>query len=493
MSPTTFALRLGYELHERLLWFGKLRWVAVGGLVVASSLGPRFGFPTLWPNLMIVAGFVAVYNLVLWRILRRAGSNGRSHSFLRTCAIGQVVLDLATLLVLVHLTGGLLSPVPVFFIFHMAIGTTMLSVRTMYAIAAGLCLGVFGLYLAESVGTLAHRPMTADMVYGRATDLRVITVLVAVFGTVYLAGTVTRRARRRGIQLLDATMRLDARTADLNRVVSKVQELEKTKSHYMRISAHQLRSPLGTVKTSLEVLTMGFVDPATERGRRLLNGAVERVDGLLAIVTDLLELAKIREGQAKAPWSRHVNITQLLSGVMESLKPAAKVREIRLVPHMGEPAALDWGVPPDLIFAFENLIQNAIKYSRHGGIVQVRMHSSGGQATLEVIDQGIGIPDELQADVFLEFVRAPNAKRHSREGTGLGLSIVREVVLIHGGSISLESKEEEGSTFKIELPLRNQPLTGMGGIDEWAKVAPPAEPALSPVVSPTDAATASRP
>ncbi|MFC1572273.1 sensor histidine kinase [Candidatus Eisenbacteria bacterium] len=475
MNQTTFALRMGHEIHHRLLWFEKLRFLAAGGLVVTSLIGPRFGFPTLWPSLLIAGVFVAAYNLVFLAILRGTRAGGHSHAFLRMCVISQITLDLATLLIVVHLTGGMYSPVLLFFILHMAIGTTMLKVRTMYTIAAGACLGVFGLHLAESLGLLVHRPLTPDIVYGRGADLNVIPVLVAVFGTVYLAGTVTRRSRKRGVQLLEATIQLDHRTAELNRVVEKIQEVERTKSHYMRISAHQLRSPLGTIKTSLEVLTKGFADPTSARGQKLLNGAVERADGLLAIVTDLLELAKIREGQAKAPWSRHVNISQLLNGVLESLKPAAQSREVSLIPHMGDPAALNWGVPPDLCFAFENLIQNAIKYSRHGGEVNVTLRSTSERVTIEVADNGIGIPAELQADVFLEFVRAPNAKRHTREGTGLGLPIAKEVVVIHGGNISLVSRDGEGTTITLELPLHNQPPTGEGILDEMRGVERPSE------------------
>jgi signal transduction histidine kinase len=225
----------------------------------------------------------------------------------------------------------------------------------------------------------------------------------------------------------------------------------------MRISAHQLRSPLGTVKTSLQVLLDGWVDPTTERGRRLLAGASERVDDLLAIVNDLLELAKMREGHTQAPWTRQVFLNQLLADIFDAMEPAATQRDIELVPDIEGAAVLRWGVPPDLVFAFENLVQNAIKYSRPGGEVRVRLRLFAGNARIQVIDQGIGIPAESLEDIFQEFVRAPNAKRFDNNGTGLGLSIVHEAITMHGGTISVRSALDQGTTFTVVLPLGHVP------------------------------------
>jgi signal transduction histidine kinase len=126
-----------------------------------------------------------------------------------------------------------------------------------------------------------------------------------------------------------------------------------------------------------------------------------------------------------------------------------------LVTELKGAAVLSWGVPPDLRFALENVMQNAMRYSRPGGEVRVGLHVSGEKATISVADRGIGIPKELQHDVFLEFVRAPNAKHHAPQGTGLGLTIVKEAVEMHGGSVLLQSKEGVGTTVTVQLLLRN--------------------------------------
>jgi two-component system sensor histidine kinase SenX3 len=131
---------------------------------------------------------------------------------------------------------------------------------------------------------------------------------------------------------------------------------------------------------------------------------------------------------------------------------------VTLVPDIQGVAKLEWGVPPDLVYAFENLVHNAIKYSKpDGGTVTVSLRVADDVARVEVIDHGIGIPTDVVDTVFLEFVRAPNAKQHVREGTGLGLSIVDEAIRMHGGRVAVASVEGEGSTFTVSLPLHFVP------------------------------------
>ncbi|HHQ49104.1 MAG TPA: ATP-binding protein [Acidobacteria bacterium] len=168
----------------------------------------------------------------------------------------------------------------------------------------------------------------------------------------------------------------------------------------------------------------------------------------------------MREGRARAPWSRNVNVNQLLADLFDALQPLAEERAVRLVPDFEGVAILDWGVPPDLVYAFENLMENGIKYSEHGGEVTVRLRVQDDRVTVTVEDRGIGIPDDFLEEVLLEFVRAPNAKKHAPEGTGLGLAIAREAVEGHGGTLVLASREGGGTTATITLPVHVRPANG---------------------------------
>jgi signal transduction histidine kinase len=152
-----------------------------------------------------------------------------------------------------------------------------------------------------------------------------------------------------------------------------------------------------------------------------------------------------------------VVLNQLLADLFDSLGPDAERREVTLTPDFEGVAILDWGIPPDLVHCFENLIYNAIKYSHPGGEVTVQLRTTGAEAMVWVVDQGIGIPAQHLDEIFMEFVRAPNAKEHASEGTGLGLAIVREVIEAHGGRVSVKSKEGEGAVFTLALPLHRRP------------------------------------
>ena len=121
-------------------------------------------------------------------------------------------------------------------------------------------------------------------------------------------------------------------------------------------------------------------------------GASERVDDLLEIVNDLLELAKMREGRVRAPWAHRVYINQVLADIFDAIGPLAQERRVELVPDMDGVALLDWGVPPDLVYVFENLIDNAIEYSHEGGEVRVRLRVEDDVATVEVGTRGSASP-----------------------------------------------------------------------------------------------------
>lgn len=442
------------ELHERLLWFTRLRWWAIVGLLAGAWLGPLIGFPPVWSWLAAVALFSVFANVYFRLSLAARGRHVQNFSALQRSAIMQMCTDLGALLVAVHITGGLESPLLVFFVFHMAIGTIMISAELMYLIALGTSWTVLCLFIMEAKGLVAHHAIEpGGLMSGRVSGLSMLALTTALFGTVYLTDSVARRFRRRTIQLHERTIELDQKKLALENAFDAMKRLEERKSRFMLLSAHQLRSPLGTVRTSLDVLTGGYVDPGSERGKRLIEGSVERVDGLLAIVNDLLELAKLREGAKRAPWAPKVNVAQLVVDVTDALTAVADARGIVLETSADPAAVLAWGVPPDLVFAIENLVQNAIKYSRPGGHVSVSLAVNDGKATLKIADQGIGIPADFLATLFTEFSRAQNARRHTQEGTGLGLAIVQEVVAAHGGVVSVESREEIGSTFTVTLPL----------------------------------------
>jgi signal transduction histidine kinase len=427
-------------------------------LAAGAGIGPSIGLRDAWPSLFVIASFVALYNLIFQHLLQRAGPRMP----LRRTTIALMCLDLASLLATVHFTGGLQSPVLPMFVLHMAIGTIMIAARFMYALAGLSSAALVGLFLLELRGVVQFHPLAGQpMPDPGPALLNLLAISFVLLGVVYLTDSVNRRFKQRNIELHHTSRQLLDRTAQLRHVVREMRALERRKSHYMRISAHQLRSPLGTIRTSLQVLADGFADPRSERGRRLLAGAVERADALLEIVNGLLELAKVREGRARAQRVANLSVNQLLADLADTLEVLAEERGVEITTDLRAPALLESGISADLVYAFENVLENAVKYSEKGDTVAVLLDvTPDDRARIVVRDEGIGIPDGFLADVFLEFVRAPNARRHVASGSGLGLAIAREVIEAHGGAIAIESAVGEGTTVRIDLPLRGDAARG---------------------------------
>ena len=133
----------------------------------------------------------------------------------------------------------------------------------------------------------------------------------------------------------------------------------------------------------------------------------------------------------------------------------------------------------DLVSAVSNLVDNAIKYSERGSLVQVRLHSEPGAVEIAVIDQGVGIPARDKERIFERFYRVDRARSRSTGGTGLGLSIVRHVAVNHSGSVRVDSREGEGSTFTLRLPARS--LVAGGSIQEKPLWSVPSRHPVGPV------------
>jgi signal transduction histidine kinase len=439
---------LAAELLDRVAWFVRLRWAAGAALLAVAAAAPRAGMPPEWGRVWLVALVILAYNGALHGLLAAWRRNNRAdYRWLARCTLIQILIDLAALVLLVHLTGGASSPFLPFFVFHMVIGTIMLSARTMFAVAGGVWLVCAALFLAGGAPS-GHPLLPIEM------RIAVLSTLACALGlTVYLTDTVASRLKERGVRLFRLAEELRDKTTELEKLLAQMRSIEARKSHFMLLSAHQLRSPLATVKTSLDVLRQGYVDLASPRAAGLILGASERVEGLLRIVGDLLELAKLRETAHRAPWASGVNLAQLAVDVADALTPVAEAGQITLESSYDADVVLARGVPPDLEYAIENLVHNALKYSRPGGTVHIQVRRSGAFGVLEVRDNGIGIPPEFLANLFVEFARAANARRHTAEGTGLGLAIVKEVAETHGGRVEAESRLDEGSTFRLLLPL----------------------------------------
>ncbi len=233
--------------------------------------------------------------------------------------------------------------------------------------------------------------------------------------------------------------------------ISYLKELDKMKSDFIAMVAHELRAPIATVVQQLNVILNKMAGEITEKQEQLLCRAKERTKGVLDLIRDLLDLSKIEAGkmvQYKEPVSLH----EVVSHAVELINIEAAEKKISLefvstsaTPHINADRNSMEGI-------FTNLLSNAIKYTPEGGSVLVRLEDENSFVKISVSDTGIGIKQEDLSRIFDRFYRVKTSETRQIVGTGLGLSIVKSIVDAHHGSITVESEEGRGTTFTILFP-----------------------------------------
>ncbi|HIU34438.1 MAG TPA: HAMP domain-containing protein [Candidatus Pullichristensenella excrementigallinarum] len=235
-----------------------------------------------------------------------------------------------------------------------------------------------------------------------------------------------------------------------NSMSEKLESLDKSRNQFVSNASHELKTPLSTMKILLETLIyQEDFDPAMQK--EFLTDINNEIDRLNCIVSDLLTLVHIDSGGVRLN-PQEIRLRDVVMEQVKRLSPLARERGIELECDMRDPCEII-GDSVKLAQVIYNVIDNAIKYTPRGGEVWVEVFRSGKKAVARIRDTGIGIPEEDVPHIFDRFYRVDKARSRETGGTGLGLSIVKQIVLLHEGDIRCESKENEGSTFIIELPI----------------------------------------
>jgi two-component system sensor histidine kinase SenX3 len=230
--------------------------------------------------------------------------------------------------------------------------------------------------------------------------------------------------------------------------VSEMHRIESVRRDFVANVSHELKTPIGALEVLAETL-VGEDDPAVTRP--LAERIVKEAERLARIVDDLLDLSLIETQEA--PPREPVPLEVLVDDAVDQLMPAAVAGGINLQVHPGVTGALVSCDRRQVVSAIANLIDNAVKYSEQGSPVTVSTALHGDVVEVSVRDAGIGIPSRDLERIFERFYRVDQARSRDTGGTGLGLSIVRHVARAHGGDITVESVEGQGSTFRFVLPL----------------------------------------
>ncbi len=230
-------------------------------------------------------------------------------------------------------------------------------------------------------------------------------------------------------------------------------ELLRSKSEFITIAAHQLRTPLTTIHWVFEGLD--GKDRLEAEDRELVASGLRNSVKLLKIVNNLVDVSKIEEGKFGYDF-REVDIVDFMNGILVNAEAMAKKYEVKLYFDRGGETAIKLMIDANRLgLAISNILDNAIKYNVKNGRVDVKLERLPDKPYLQVSvkDTGIGIPPGEMPKLFSKFFRAENAIKTETEGSGLGLYIAKNIVNRHGGTIRAESTIGRGSTFYFTLPL----------------------------------------
>jgi signal transduction histidine kinase len=315
---------------------------------------------------------------------------------------------------------------------------------------------VFTLTSTDITRTVAEMKQKALLIVGLIILLSVVvayalsTILVKPFARVTKSiEDLTDGYQEGEISVTDYT-ETELITDAFNKLLSRMKVLDESRQEFVSNVSHELKTPMTSMKVLADSL-VGQEGVPEELYQEFLRDITAEIDRENSIITDLLTLVKMDKKVADMN-IQNMNINQLLEDILKRLRPIADKRNIDLILDSFRPVDADVD-EVKLTLAISNLVENGIKYNVDDGWVRVTIDADHQYFYVTVADSGMGIPEDSLERIFERFYRVD--KSHSREigGTGLGLAITRSTIAMHHGTVSVISKEGEGTTFSVRIPL----------------------------------------
>lgn len=232
----------------------------------------------------------------------------------------------------------------------------------------------------------------------------------------------------------------------------KQREVQTAKDDLLSLASHQLRTPATVVKQYVGMLLQGYVGKLTRQQKVMLTNAYESNERQLEIINQLLYVARLDAGRIKLRPAK-TDLTRLIREVAKDQATVARERHQILtynLPKRPVSAEID---PQYMRMVFENLLSNAIKYTPEHGSIGLSIRKVQGQALVAVTDTGVGVEQSDIETIFEKFTRVENDLSTDVNGSGVGLYLTQQIVSLHGGTIEVQSRPGEGSTFIVHIPL----------------------------------------
>jgi len=241
--------------------------------------------------------------------------------------------------------------------------------------------------------------------------------------------------------------------ASITRSFERLAEANRMKSEFVSVVSHQLRSPLSNFRWAIELLMSGRIGQIEEKQLEYFEILKENSNRMKELVSDLLTVSRIETAELPTK-KEECHLEDIIKDFIKEFQPFATASnvEIAFKPQLNLPKVLVDASQIKLVI--ENLLDNAIRYIKEPGKVEIRLERQNEQLYFEIKDTGVGIPKDDQKYIFQKFFRSENIMRHQTQGTGLGLYIARAIIEKLGGKIGFKSQEGKGSTFYFTLPIK---------------------------------------
>jgi len=261
--------------------------------------------------------------------------------------------------------------------------------------------------------------------------------------------------------VLEKAEAYDRLKTDVDDAKSEIEKLEDDREmflQFLNMVAHDLKAPVGAVESYLKVMLRGSPGPLTEKQERWLERSIVRLDSMLELISDLLDVSRLETGQV-APEMEMTSLRGVLENCVETARGLADPRGVRIIADIDGDFPAVYASGRRLAQVINNLVSNAVRYTPEDGTIEMRAGLEGDHMLVVVEDSGSGIKAEAMPKIFDDFFRGD----HETEGTGLGLSICKRVVELHGGRIWAESPvpgSTDGTRFSFTIPLRQAGSVG---------------------------------
>lgn len=238
-------------------------------------------------------------------------------------------------------------------------------------------------------------------------------------------------------------------------IISQVEEvikLNKLKSEFVSVASHQLRTPLSAIRWETELLLSKLDKGLNEKQRKSVGTINVLATRMTRLVNDLLDVTRIDQGRMVLKKER-VDMSETVDDVVNLMLPLVKEKKMNISVRKKNKILVALSDQEKIKLVVENLISNAIKYTKNRGRIEISLSKNSGFVVFSIRDNGVGIPKSQHKQIFNKFFRSDNVIKYQTEGTGLGLYIAKSIVEQSGGRVWFQSREDVGSVFNFSLPV----------------------------------------